>query len=85
MLLFRDDHLTLDKQSMCTFLVKTTSSAPSFAHLPVVLCVGLRLHGILPVLFNIYEVYLYCVTYYSIKVIYFRFYTIERYKQCDFG
>lgn len=40
----RADLLTLDNQLMCSSLERTTSPAPSFTHLPIVLCVELRPH-----------------------------------------
>jgi hypothetical protein len=42
MYIIRADHLVLDNQLVCSSLGKTTSFAPSFLQLSIVLCVGLR-------------------------------------------
>lgn len=40
---FRDHHLSLDNQLVCSPLGKIISPDPSFLQLPVILCTGLRL------------------------------------------
>lgn len=48
MYIFRSDHLILDNLLVCSSLGKTTSPAPRIAQLPIVICVGLRPHGLFP-------------------------------------
>lgn len=43
---FSTDYMALDNQLVCSFWGKTTSSAANFPYLPMVLCAGLRLHGL---------------------------------------
>lgn len=49
---FQSDHLALDNQLACSFLSKTTSCIPSFPQLSIVIWVGLRSCGLLPILFD---------------------------------
>lgn len=46
MYVFSTDHLTMNNQLVCSSLARTTCHVPSFPQLPVVPCVGLRLHGL---------------------------------------
>lgn len=51
--LFRSDHLALDNQLVWPSLEKNTHLAHSFPQLPKVLCVGLKPHGLSPVLIQL--------------------------------
>lgn len=52
MCVFREDHLTLDKNNWCLLPEGGLSLTPGFTHLPELLCVGMRPHKLFPVHFG---------------------------------
>lgn len=54
MYVFRADTLAVDKQLMCSSLKKATSPTLSILHSPIVLCVGLGTHVVLPIYYGMF-------------------------------
>lgn len=53
MYVFRTDCLALNNQLMCSSMGKTSSLSSKFLQLPMVLCEGLKPHGLLLIYFGL--------------------------------
>lgn len=53
MYVFRADYLTLNNELMCSSMGKTSSLSRKFLQLPMVLCEGLKPHGLFPIYFGL--------------------------------